>query len=387
MKENRACKVFVLLLVLALSVIVALPAPVSQAQTQVVNHTLTFHGYSVVLRDANNSLIVYDGADGAAASGAGSQVTLESQISGTRDGWSYWSAVAMWVIPLQNDVHVKGTVSIRAYISSTFSLSGLFSGGSYGFGVVDIDENNNKGMEFVSEGPIAIGKNPFTQEPAQYSLNVNVDYVFKKGHSIGLAIGFGSTVQGFDATVYFDSPSRNSGATLPVQETTTSQTFVAQSGGASHNVQIASTSAVSDFQYDDAAKRISFKAQGIPYTTCSCEVVVPKTLLQPPFKVSMGSQQLSASTTEDSTNTRLTFTHTRTSETLSITGDSGASPSPTASATSTATSSTIVPEYPVAMHSLVVVGAFLVSMLIGMVLWVFKSRKLSQHTRNQHVED
>ena len=373
MKENRACKVFVLLLVLALSSIAAIQVPVGHAQTQVVNHSLTFHGYSVVLRDANNSFIVYDGADGAAASGGGSQVTLASQISGTRDGWSYWSAVAMWVIPLQNDVHVKGTVSIRGYISSTFSLSGLFSGGSYGFGVVDIDENNNKAAEFVSEGPIAIGKNPFTKEPAQYSLNVNVDYVFKKGHSIGLAVGFGSTVQGFDATVYFDSQSRNSGATLPVQETTTSQTFVAQSGGASHNVQIASTSAVSDFQYDAAAKRISFKAQGIPYTSGSCEVTVPKTLLQAPFKVSMGSQQLSASTSEDSTNTRLTFTHTRTSETLTITGDSGAYP--TATATTPASTSTVVPEYPIAMHSLVVVGAFLVSMLVGVVLWLRKSSK------------
>ncbi len=373
MKENRFCKAFALLLVLALSSIAAVQVPVSHAQTQVVNHSLTFHNYSVVLRDANNSFIVYDGADGAAANGAGSQVTLASQISGTRDGWSYWSAVAMWVIPLQSDVHVKGTVTIRAYISSTFKLSGLFSGGSYGFGVADIDENNNKAAEFVSEGPIAIGKNPFTQEPAQYSLNVNVDYVFKKGHSIGLAIGFGSTVQGFDATVYFDSQSRNSGATLPVQETMTSQTFVAQSGGALHNLQIASTSSVSDFQYDATAKRISFKAQGIPYTTCSCEVTVPKTLLQAPFKVSMGSQQLSASTTEDSTNTHLTFTHMRTSETLSITGDSGADP--TATATTPASTSTVVPEYPIAMHSLVVAGVFLVSLLVGVVLWLRKSSK------------
>jgi hypothetical protein len=367
-------KILVLLIILALSSIAAIPAPVCRAQTQVVNHSLTFHGYSVVLKDANNSFIVYDGADGVTPSGAGSQVTLESQISGTRDGWSYWSAVAMWVIPLQSDVYVKGTVSIRAYISSTFSLSGLFTGGSYGFGVVDIDQSNNKAAEFVTEGPIAIGRNPFTKEPAQYSLNVNVDYVFKKGHSIGLAIGFGATVQGFDATVYFDSQSRNSGATLPVQETMRSQTFVAQNSGASHNVQIISTSAVSDFQYDAAAKRIQFKAQGIPYTSSSCEVAVPKTLLQAPFKVTMGSQQLPASTSEDSTNTRIAFTHIRTSESISITGESGTPTSPTAS-TSPTSSSTVVPEYPIAVHSLVVVGAFLVSMLTSVVLWVFKSRK------------
>lgn len=359
-------KVLVLWMILALSSIAAIPAPVCHAQTQVVNHALTFHDYSVVLRDANNSLVVYDGADGATPSGAGSQVTLASQISGTRDGWSYWSAVAMWVIPLQSDVHVKGTVNLRAYISSNFNLSGLFSGGSYGFGVVDVDENNNKAAEFVTEGPIAIGKNPFTKDPAQYSLNVNVDYVFKKGHAIGLAIGFGATARGFDATVYFDSPSHNSGATLPVQETTASQTFVAQSNGASHSIQIASTSTVSDFQFDDSAKRIQFKAQGIPYTSGSCVVTVPKTLLQPPFRVTMGSSQLAVSASEDSLSTHLSFKHARTAETISIIGEAGADP--------TSTPTIVVPEYPEAANLMLIVGAFLASMLLCAVLRLRKSK-------------
>ena len=356
MKRKVACKILVLLGILASTCLIAYQIPVGHAQAKVVNLPLTFHGYSVVLRDSNNSFIVYNGADGAGPSVSGAQVTLESQISGVRDGWSYWNTIAMWVIPLQNDVHIKGSVNIHAYISSKFSLSGFFSGGSYGFGVVDIDENNVEVKEFVSEGPVSIGRNPFTQEPVQYSLDVNVDYVFRKGHSIGFAVGFGATERGFDGTVYFDSQNRNSGATLPVEETVTSQTFVAQAGGASHNVVVASNSAVSSFQYDDSAKRIQFKAQGIPYTSGSCDVWVPKTLLQAPFKVTMGNQQLSASASENSTYTHLSFTHARTADTISIT---------TGTATPTA-SSPIVSEYPSTIVLSSIVGILLVTMLLGL---------------------
>jgi hypothetical protein len=356
MKRIVACKILVLLSILASTCLLAYQVPISQAQTKVVNHPLTFHGYSVVLRDNNNSFIVYNGADGAGPSANGAQVTLQSQISGMRDGCSYWSAVAIWVIPLQNDVHVKGTVNIHAYISSKFSLSGFFSGGNYGFGVVDIDENNAEVKEFVSEGPVAIGRNPFTQEPAQYSLDVNVDYVFAKGHSIGFAVGFGATERGFDGTIYFDSQSRNSGAILPVEETVTSQTFVVQAGGASHNIVVASSSAVSGFQFDGVVKSVQFRAQGIPYTSGSCDVWVPKTLLQAPLKVTMGNQQLTASASENSTYTHLSFSHARTADSIVIMAGT-ATPTPSA---------VVIEEYPSTIILSSIAGILSVTMLLGL---------------------
>jgi hypothetical protein len=206
------------------SLLIITETPSCQAQTKTVNYTWYFHNNQVILRDNNGSFIAYDGVDGTMPSGSGSQVTLQSKITGNRDGWDYYSAVAIWAKPLDTDLHVKGTVSITAYISSTFKLTSLFSGGSYGFGVVDIDENNNEVIDFVTEGPIAIARNPFTKDPTQYSLTVPVDYVFKKGHSIGFAVGFGATVEDFEATIYFDSANTNSGVTLPVVETTPSDT-------------------------------------------------------------------------------------------------------------------------------------------------------------------
>ncbi len=220
----KACCAFVLVVVIALSSLTITAPQLCSAETKIVNHTVYFHNYSVVLRDENGSFIAYNGADENNPTGSGAQVTLQSQITGTRDGWAYYSAVAIWATPLQTDTHVKGTVTIEAYISSKFSLTGLFSGGGYGFGVVDIDANNNEVQEFVTEGPISIGRNPFTQDPSKYSISINVDYIFKKGHSIGFAVGFGATVKGFEATIYFDSAARNSGANVPVEETTVDPT-------------------------------------------------------------------------------------------------------------------------------------------------------------------
>ncbi len=242
----------------------------------VVNYQLTFHGYSVVLRDPNGSFCVYDGADGAPPDQASaSMVDLTSQISGQRMGYNYWSAIVMWATKLPMDLHVQGSVNVRAYISSTFKLSGLLSGGGYAMGIVDIDENNNEVAQFITEAPYTIGSNPFTASPSQYSQSVNVDYVFKKGHAVGFAVGLGATTQGFTASVYFGSQDRNSGATLPVVESTQTQT-VSTGGGA---ISVTGNSAIESLQYDQAARAVSFIAQGISRTTGSCIVSIPKTLM------------------------------------------------------------------------------------------------------------
>ncbi len=310
----------------------------AQSSSTVVSVPLTFHGYSLILRDANNSFYVYDGADGAAPdpSSAG-QANLVAQISGQRDGWSYWSAVIMWAAKLPMDVHVKGTVNMRAYISSTFKLSGFFSGGGYGMGLVDIDENNNEVKEFITEAPYTIGGNPFTATPTQYSLSTNVDYVFKKGHSIGFAVGLGATTQGFTATVYFGSSDRNSGATLPILDTTESHAFTADYNGASHTIAVESNSVIANYQYDQAKTSIKFTAQGISYTTGSCKVAIPKTLVAAPFTVTSSGQTITPTATENATHTQLAFSHTRTVNPIQI---AGTAPPPQTTATPTPTTAT-----------------------------------------------
>jgi hypothetical protein len=310
------------------------PSIKAQTSTSIVNVPLTFHGYSLLLKDQNNSFYVYDGADGGAPdhTSAG-QTNLEAQISGQRDGWNYWSAIIMWTLKLPMDLNVQGTVNMRAYISSTFKLSGLFSGGGYGMGLVDIDENNIEVKEFITEAPYSIGTNPFTATPTQYSTNTNVDYVFKKGHSIGFAVGLGATTQGFSATVYFGSQDRNSGATLPVEDTSKTYNFAADYNDATHNIAIVSNSAISNCQFDSSTKCIQFTAQGINYTTGYCNVSIPKALMQAPFTVTSGARPVTATLTENSSHYQLYFTHTRTASTIQITATvtppTTATPTPT----------------------------------------------------------
>ncbi len=327
------------------------PSTEAQSTGNTVNVPLTFHAYSLMLRDPNGSLYVYDGADGAPPDQtAATQVNLDAQISGSRDTFigpvAYWSAVVMWGIKLPMDVHVKGNVNVHVYIGSTAKLSGMFSGGGYAMGLVDVDENNVEVKEFLKEADYTIGTNPFTATPSQYSLTINeVDYTFKKGHFLCLVIGLGATTQGFTATVYFGSQDKNSGATLPVVDTTETQAFTVN---ADQTIAVTSNSAVSNFQFDSATRSISFLAQGIPYTAGTCTVAVPKILMQPPFTATSGSQPLSLSTTENSTHYQLAFTHTRTAETIKIAGTAPtqtATPTQTSAPSQTA-SSTAIPSPP-----------------------------------------
>ncbi len=291
----------------------------AQEAGNVINLQLSFHNYSLILQDANGSLYVYDGADGAAPSQASaSQTNLNAQISGQRSGFNYWSAIVMWAVQLQSDVHVSGSVNVRAFISSTYRFSGLIAGGGYGMGLVDIDENNNEVKEFITESQPIMG-NPFSATPIQYSLSTNVDHTFKKGHAIGFAVGLGGTEQGFTATVYFGSPERNSGATLPVEEATNTYIFTTNYNGATHIVGITSNSLVSDCQFDQATGCIQFKTQGISYTSGTCSVAIPKTLIQSPFTVTQGTQTITTTVTDNATHNQLTFTSTRSTTPIQIT--------------------------------------------------------------------
>jgi hypothetical protein len=353
--KTLAIAILVVLLVSYL-LLVSQPRVNAQSTSNIVSYSLSFHNYSILMSEPNGSFLVYDGADGAAPTSANpTQANLISEIPGTQSGFSYWSAVVIWVIKLPYDLHVDGSVGVSAYISSNFKLSGLFSGGGYGMGLVDIDQNNNEVQQFITQGPESLG-NPFHTTPTLYSLNTNIDYTFKQGHSIGFAVGLGATSQGFTATVYFGSSNYASGAILPFQDVAQSNSFSTGQG----SVTILSDSAISNYQFASASNSMQFTAQGINYTTAFCNVSIPKSLLQKPFAVTSASQQITATLTENSTYYQLYFTHLRTSNPIIITGSAvqptatptvspTASPQPTSGATgtpnpsATATSTTATP--------------------------------------------
>jgi Flp pilus assembly protein TadG len=182
---------------------------------------ITFHNYSLFYKTENNSIYVYDGADtNGPQRTTAFQTTVDSQISGkvTLFGieWTYWNGMIIWAYNLTEEVHVKGAVEITVYMSSSDSLSGLLSGGGYGMGLADVDENGNEIQRFVTEGPQSMGSNPLTSTPQAYTLSVEVDYVFAKDHAIIFFVGAGTTKQGYKFNVYFDSEDYNSGVNLQV---------------------------------------------------------------------------------------------------------------------------------------------------------------------------
>jgi hypothetical protein len=324
--------------------------PVSvEAQGTVSNLDLTFHGYSVLMSYSNGSLVAYDGVDGAPPTKtSATKVDLNSQISGEQMGFTYWSGILIWATQLPMDLYVKGNVNVRAYISSTFPLSGFFSGGGYGMGLVDIDEKTNIVQQFLTQAPYTIGGNPFSSAPSRYSLDVPVDYVFKKGHWIGFAVGLGATTQGFTASVYFDSADRNSGATLPVLDVFQAQTALFDS----KMVAVTGNSVVKNIQFSSGSQTLSFLTEGIDFTPGRCTAAIPKSLMQPSFTVSQGSRSITASISENDTYYNLSFTHTRSSEPIHIVGSTSTpNPTPTPTSTSSATSHPSPTGVPTGTHS------------------------------------
>ena len=161
----------------------------------VLNIPLTFHYYSL-FEQKNDSYIVYDGADGYGPKRTNAFAkTMSCQSYSVFEGWPAWSAGVMWILELQQDLHAKGNVELTAYLSSTFDGFGWFDGGGYSMGLADLDEHGNSVTAFPAEGTGGLG-NPFDETPRPYVLNVDVDYIFEKGHYIGFWVGAGATIEG-----------------------------------------------------------------------------------------------------------------------------------------------------------------------------------------------
>ncbi len=324
-------KAWVLGLLLWSCLLAVFPAEV-KADAQVTTLPLTFHNYSVVLNEPNGSVIAFDGADGAPpAKSTADTATIKGEITGSYYGFSTYTGMVIWAVQLPCDVHVNGAVTIKAYISST-STAGM--GVGYGMGVADIDENYRNVKEFYTEGPQSMFSSPFTATPTAFSLSTNVDYTFKKGHAIGFFVGVGSTAQGFTATIHFDSADRASGATLPIIESSDTQTVSA----GSNVISVSANSAIQNLQYDQTAQSTIFKALLIDSTTGTVTVEIPKTVLTTPFTVTQGSTTITPTVTETSNTYQIAFTHIRNDDSIKVVGTAIPATTETATPTPTPTS-------------------------------------------------
>lgn len=193
----------------------------ARAQSDIMVENLTFHYHSLIQKADNGSFYIYDGAD---TNGPQQQTAFQTNVNSQIQGqvtfmgilWTYWNGIVGWGYQLAEDVHVQGSVQITVYISSSDTISGLLSGAGYAFGLSDVDSQGNEIKQFSVEGPQSLGSNPFTSSPKAYTLSLQVDYIFPKGHAIVFFVGAGATKQGYKFTVYFDSPDKNSAVALPV---------------------------------------------------------------------------------------------------------------------------------------------------------------------------
>lgn len=221
---------FLLIIMFALNFFNLFQNTFVQAQTEIMNQEVTFHHYSLDYKAINGSYYIYNGADpNKPRLQTAFQVSPNAQISGlvTTFGfeWLYWSGAIIWTYNLQDDLHVKGIVEMTVYMSSNDLFSGLFVGGGYGMGLVEMDRNRNEINRFLTEGDPTIGSNPLSPIPKAYSLSIPIDHIFSKENTLGFFVGVGGTKPGYNFTAYFDSTEKNSGAILPLVTSPNSTPF------------------------------------------------------------------------------------------------------------------------------------------------------------------
>jgi hypothetical protein len=177
-----------------------------------------FHDDSVLYNNANQSILVYDGANQEQPLEETAIATVKTNIAQVHLGITFWVGGVSWLTqPLNSDVHVKGNVTLNVWMSSTDSMS-LLDWSGYGGGLVDTDENGNAMWNNAPVYNYAHEK-IISDNLQLYTISItNIDHVFPKGHKMGFVVGVGSTKQAWEVKVYFSSPDKASHAVMSYED-------------------------------------------------------------------------------------------------------------------------------------------------------------------------
>lgn len=190
--------------------------------------TMNFHMYSIVYAKSDSSILVYNGADTnppTYPTAATRQVFCRMRPSAQ----SWFTSVGLWFAdvdawfggvswitqPLAEDMRIRGNVSMTVWISAAGAQP---FGSGYALGISEVDSMGNFVGEPMYEYYYSTG-DVLGPSPRPIELTFNVDRTFTKGNIIGFFAIVGSTTEGWQFQVYFDSPDMNSSATLPVPAT------------------------------------------------------------------------------------------------------------------------------------------------------------------------
>jgi len=180
--------------------------------------TMNFHMYSKVYVSSNSSILVYNGADTGPP-------TYSTPATGqvfcrVRQGAQIWFAdVDAWLggvswitQPLAEDMQIQGDVHMTVWMASPDQQP--FASG-YAFGLSEVDPMGNLIGEPMYQYYYSTG-NVLSSSAQPVTLSFTVDRTFTKGNIIGFLVIVGSTTEGWQFQVFFDSTDMNSFASLPV---------------------------------------------------------------------------------------------------------------------------------------------------------------------------
>jgi len=179
---------------------------------------MNFHMYSIVYANSNSSIFVYNGADlnppvysTAATTQVFCRVRQNAQV------WfadlDAWLGGVSWITqPLPSDVTIRGEARMVVWMSAPEQET-IASG--YAFGISEADASGNPIGEPAYQYYYSYGK-MLGSSPTAFELSFTVDQTLAKGHIMSFIVIVGSTSQGWQFQVYFDSADLNSFAALPV---------------------------------------------------------------------------------------------------------------------------------------------------------------------------
>lgn len=179
---------------------------------------MNFHMYSTIYMNSNSSIIIYNGADpnpptyATAATGV-----VSCQVHQSAQLWfaetDVWLGGVSWITqPLPEDMVIQGNMSMTVWMSAPEQQT-VASG--YVFGLSEADGFGNLIGDPFYEYYWNFGS-ALAPSAASFTLTFNVNRTFTKGNILAFFLVAGSTTEGWQYQVYFDSASVNSFADLPI---------------------------------------------------------------------------------------------------------------------------------------------------------------------------
>jgi hypothetical protein len=182
---------------------------------------MSFHMYGTVYMNSNSSIFIYNGADTNLPTYSTAPTTMVS-CAIHQSFQSYfpdidaWVGIVSWITqPVAEETTIQGDVNMTVWMSTDDS-SPTSSG--YGFALSQVDMKGSLVGDQFYQYTLGIGS-VLGQSPTPYTLAFAVSRTFAKGSILAFFAVVGSTTQGWHYRVYFDSPSMDSFAELPITST------------------------------------------------------------------------------------------------------------------------------------------------------------------------